>query len=138
MIIAAFFSGIADAIDRELIYDTPFINAVALTISPFRIFSENYAVTEYKCLKEQSGFTSKIMYIFDHTNFDRIDYGKNDRNISLRDCSGWYWNAWPSVLISLCVLIVAAMGLHIKFRIQMCKPSFRHSSQNNTNRFHWG
>ena len=88
MILAAFFSGNADSLDRDKMYKNPFWNGFALTISPFRTYSENYSVTEFKCLKEQSGFTSKILYLMESTNFERLDLGNNDPNVTLRSCSG--------------------------------------------------
>jgi len=135
MVLGSFFSGNTDIMTLEDLQNSSVKNLISSLISPVRYYAETYAVNEEKCLKELSGFPSKVLYLFDYTNFDILYLGGNDPNITLRSCDGWFYNTLPSILVTCCVIFLSAILLHIADRKKMIKLTMIESFKSNKNSF---
>jgi len=135
MVLASFISGNTDIMTLEDLQNSWVKNLLSSIISPPRFYAETYAVTEEKCLKELSGFPSKVLYLFDYTNFDTLFLGGNDPNVTLRSCSGWFYYTLPSVLVTCTVVFFSAIMLHTVNRKQMIKLTMVESFKKNKDNF---
>jgi len=135
MVLGSFFSGNTDIMTLEDLQNSWVKNLISSFVSPPRYYAETYAVNEEKCLKELSGFPSKVLYLFDYTNFDILYLGGNDPNITLRSCDGWFYNTLPSILVTCCIVFLSAMMLHLANRKKMIKLTMFESFKKNKDSF---
>lgn len=135
MVLGSFFSGNTDIMTLEDLQNSWLKNLISSFVSPPRYYAETYAVNEEQCLKELSGFASKVLYLFDYTNFDLLYLGGNDPNITLRSCGGWFYNTLPSILVTGCIIFLSGTMLHLTNRKQMIKLTMFKSYKNNKDNF---
>lgn len=114
--------------------ENTFLALFAGFVSPSRYFVEGVAVTEARCLPEQSGFTVDTddawnyhKYTESYSFSQELTFmAQNDIESAIsRSCSGWYWGLLPSLMVGITVRIAGALAIHLSGRSQQAKNSFK-------------
>lgn len=119
------FSGASPPILYSDIYAKPYLGLFCGFFSPTRYFTEGLAVSEYRCLPPQSGFTQVNAPNFppDKTTFAILGLAENDSSVDERSCDGWFWYVLPSLMVGLSIRFLAGGLLHVVGRSQQAKQS---------------
>mmetsp|Transcript_15252 Transcript_15252/g.18569 ORF Transcript_15252/g.18569 Transcript_15252/m.18569 type:complete len:1068 (+) Transcript_15252:124-3327(+) len=121
------FSGVLSPVQYEELYNNRGTEIFSAFVSPARFFIEAMMVSEFKCLPQQSGFTSNASNAQDFpaelSSFALLNLGSNDNEITDVSCGGWWWFVLPSFLVGLTIRFVAFGTLHISDRGQQAKLS---------------
>lgn len=115
------------------LYANPALAVFSGFVSPLRFFVEGFAVSEAKCLPEQSGYTvdansftypefnASWPYSKDLTYMARTDL---DTAIT-QSCDGWFWWVPAAFAVGITVRIVGGVAINFSGRSQQGKKSFR-------------
>jgi hypothetical protein len=109
-------SGAVPPVDFNEIYSGGIVEHLAAWFSVTRFFIEGLAVSEHRCLPEQSGWTvSEYSVNFDRNNtlmfFERFGYAHHDPNATLVSCNGFYWGVLPSVFVGITIRYAAFLAM---------------------------
>ena len=120
------FSGASPPLLYENIYSNPGLALFCGFISPTRYFTESLAVSEHRCLPEQSGFTVKNAPNFppDKNSFALLGLAQNDSTVTIYSCDGWFWYVLPAFFVGLTIRVAAGGLIHVVGRSQQAKKPF--------------
>lgn len=120
------FSGASPPVLYSDIYDNPGWAIFCGFFSPTRYFTESLAVSEHRCMPEQSGFTQFNAPNFppDKTSFAIIGLAQNDSSTTIRSCSGWFWYVLPCFFVGMTIRVFAGGLIHVVGRSEQSKKSF--------------
>jgi len=110
-------SGAVPPINFKEIYKGDIVEHLAAWLSVTRFFLEGLAVSEHRCLPEQSGWTVAAESVnFDRLNtlmrYSRFSFAGHDPNATLFSCGGWYWGILPSLFVGITVRYLGFMAMH--------------------------
>ena len=120
------FSGASPPILYPDIYNNAISGIFCGFFSPTRYFTESLAVSEHRCMPEQSGFTQSVAPNFppDKTAFAILGLAQNDSSVGNRSCHGWFWYVLPGIVVGLTIRVMAGGLIHVVGRSQQAKKSF--------------
>jgi hypothetical protein len=123
---ALLFSGGAEPITYEKIYEEDFIAILSGFLSPTRFFVESLAVAEWRCLPSQSGFTvsqDAVNFPMTYSSTSFLHLAQNDPNVVERTFQGWYWGVLPAFMVGLTIRVLAGGLIHVSDRSKQAKRS---------------
>lgn len=96
-------------------------------VSPMRFFVEMNAVSESRCLPEQTGYTLGVNatgFPAKYSTMALLGFGINDlENATRQNSNGWYTSVIPAICVGLCMRVLGLGAIHACGRSQQIKKS---------------